>query len=50
LEDLSKPDITLHIPQYVGVTDAALYVQDAGNARTLRAVLKYQAEEIAPLP
>jgi hypothetical protein len=50
LEDLSKPDIALHIPRYVGTTDEALYVQDAGNGRMLRCVLKYQVEETVAAP
>jgi hypothetical protein len=47
---LAEPDIGLLLPQYVGVTDQALYVLDGGNMRVLRVALGYAAEESIPLP
>ena len=42
--------IRLAWPRAVAVSDAALYVADAGNRRILRAALTYQAEQTVALP
>jgi hypothetical protein len=47
---LAEPDLGLLLPQYLGVTDEAIYVLDGGNFRLLRAVLTYRSEETVPLP
>jgi hypothetical protein len=53
-EDIESPladlGITFMHPNYTTVDDEALYVNDMGNARIVRAKLAYAAEESASLP
>jgi sugar lactone lactonase YvrE len=47
---LAEPDIGLSHPNFTAVTDEALYVNDKGNYRIVRAKLGYVAEEVVALP
>ena len=45
-----EPDLAFIWPEYVTVTDEAMYVEDNENQRLVRAVLEYETEESVPLP
>jgi hypothetical protein len=47
---LAEPDIAFAHPNFTAVTDEALYVNDKGNYRIVRAVLTYHAEKTVPVP
>ena len=47
---LSDPDIGFCHPNFTAVTDEALYVNDKGNYRIVRAALEYHVEEMLELP
>jgi len=47
---LAGPEITFLLPNFTTVEDGALYVNDLGNERIVRAVLEYRAEETARVP
>lgn len=47
---LAEPDITFMHPNYTAVDEEALYVNDMGNSRIVRAVLGYAAEATASVP
>jgi hypothetical protein len=46
----AKPALTFGEPQYLGVTDEALYVMDTEARRLRRLALGYHAEETVPAP
>jgi len=47
---LAEPDIGFCHPNFTAVTDEALYVNDKGNYRIVRAKLGYHAEETVKVP
>ncbi len=47
---LAEPEVGFILPQYLGVTDEALYVCDGGNMRVVRARLNYAAQETVRPP
>jgi hypothetical protein len=47
---LAEPEIGLCHPNFTAVTDEALYVNDKGNYRIVRAALEYHATETVDVP
>jgi hypothetical protein len=47
---LADLGITFLMPNFTTVEDEALYVNDLGNERIVRAKLEYEIEAIVPLP
>jgi hypothetical protein len=47
---LAEPGLTFMHPNYTAVDDEALYVNDMGNARIVRAALAYEMEATVSVP